>query len=38
MSIIVIAIDLAKNIFTVHDANENGHAELVHSKVSRDHI
>ena len=38
MSIIVIGIDLAKNIFAVHGVNENGHAELVKPKVSRDQL
>ena len=38
MSIIVIGIDLAKNIFAVHGVNENGHAELVKSKGSRDQL
>ena len=28
MNIIVIGIDLAKNIFAVHGVNEGGHAEL----------
>ena len=36
MTIITIGIDLAKNIFAVHGVNENGHAELVKPKVSRD--
>ena len=38
MNIIVIGIDLAKNIFAVHGVNENGHAELVKPKVSRDQL
>ena len=38
MSIIVIGIDLAKNIFAVHGVNENGKAELVKPKVSRDQL
>ena len=38
MSIIVIGIDLAKNIFAVHGVNENGHAELVKPKVSREQL
>ena len=38
MSIIVIGIDLAKNIFAVHGVNESGHAELVKPKVSRDQL
>ena len=38
MSIIVIGIDLAKNIFAVHGVNENGRAELVKPKVSRDQL
>ena len=38
MSIIVIGIDLAKNIFAVHGVNENGHAALVKPKVSRDQL
>ena len=32
MSIIVIGIDLAKNIFAVRGGNENGHAEMVQSR------
>ena len=36
MSIITIGIDLAKNIFAVHGVNENGKAELVKPKLSRD--
>ncbi len=36
MNIIVIGIDLAKNIFAVNGVNENGHAELVKPKVSRE--
>lgn len=38
MSIIVIGIDLAKNIFAVHGVNENGQAELVKPKVSCDQL
>ena len=38
MNIIVIGIDLAKNIFAVHGVNENGRAELVKPKVSRDQL
>ena len=38
MSIIVIGIDLAKNIFAVHGVNENGQAELVKPKLSRDQL
>ena len=38
MSIIVIGIDLAKNIFAVHGVDENGHAELVKPKVSREQL
>ena len=38
MTIITIGIDLAKNIFAVHGVNENGHAELVKPKVSRDQL
>jgi len=38
MSIIVIGIDLAKNIFAVHGVNENGQAELVKPRVSRDQL
>lgn len=38
MSIIVIGIDLAKNIFAVHGVNESGRAELVKLKVSRDRL
>ncbi|MBI3561836.1 MAG: IS110 family transposase [Gammaproteobacteria bacterium] len=38
MGIIVIGIDLAKHIFAVHGVNENGHAELVKTKVSRDQL
>ena len=36
MSIIVIGIDLAKNIFAVHGVDESGHAALVKPKVSRE--
>ena len=35
MNIIVIGIDLAKNIFAVHGINESGKAELVKPRVSR---
>ena len=38
MSIIVIGIDLAKNIFAVHGVNENGQAALVKPKVSREQL
>ena len=38
MSIIVIGIDLAKNIFAVHGIDQNGHAELVKPKVSREQL
>ena len=38
MNIIVIGIDLAKNIFAVHGVNESGHTELVKPKVSRDQL
>ena len=38
MTIITIGIDLAKNIFAVHGVNENGQAELVKPKVSRDQL
>ena len=32
MSIIVIGIDLAKNIFAVHGINQDGKAELTQSE------
>ena len=38
MNIIVIGINLAKNIFAVHGVDENGHAELVKPKVSREQL
>ena len=38
MSIIVIGIDLAKNIFAVHGINESGEAELVKPRVSREQL
>ena len=38
MSIIVIEIDLAKSIFTVHGVNEVGKAELVKPRVSREQL
>lgn len=38
MTIITIRIDLAKNIFAVHDVNENGRAEPVKPKVSHDQL
>ena len=38
MAIITIGIDLAKNIFAVHGVNENGRAELVKPKISRDQL
>ena len=38
MPIITIGIDLAKNIFAVHGVNENGRAELLKPKVSRDQL
>lgn len=38
MSIIVIGIDLAKNIFAVHGVNEQGKPELVKPKLNRDQL
>ena len=38
MPIITIGIDLAKHIFAVHGVNENGRAELVKPKISRDQL
>ena len=38
MSIIVIGIDLAKNIFAVHGVNAQGKPELVKPKLSRDQL
>ncbi|MDH5626185.1 MAG: IS110 family transposase [Nitrospira sp.] len=38
MSIIVIGIDLAKSVFAVHGVNEEGKAELVKPRVSRDQL
>jgi len=38
MSIIVIGIDLAKSIFAVHGVNQNGKAELVNPRVSRERL
>ena len=38
MNIIVIGIDLAKSIFAMHGVHENGKAELVKPKVSRDQL
>jgi hypothetical protein len=38
MSIIVIGIDLAKSIFAVHGVNQNGKAELVKPRVSREQL
>lgn len=38
MSIIVIGIDLAKSIFAVHGVNQNGKAELVKPRVSRERL
>ena len=38
MSIIVIGIDLAKNIFAVHGMSKSSHTELVKAKVSRDQL
>ena len=38
MTIIMIGIDLAKNIFAVRGVNESGHAELVKPKVSREQL
>ena len=38
MSIVVMGIDLAKNIFAVHGVNESGHAELVKPNVSHDQL
>ena len=36
--IIVIGIDLAKSVFAVHGVNEDGKAELVKPRVSRDQL
>ena len=38
MSIIVIGIDLAKSIFAVHGVNQNGKAELVKPRISREQL
>lgn len=38
MSIITVGIDLAKNVFAVHDVDDNGKAALVKPKVSREHL
>jgi transposase len=38
MSIIVIGIDLAKSVFAVHGVNEDGKAELVKPRVSREQL
>ena len=38
MRIITVGIDLAKNVFAVHGANETGKAELVKPRVSRDQL
>ncbi|MES2366626.1 MAG: IS110 family transposase [Pseudomonadota bacterium] len=38
MNIIVIGIDLAKNIFAVHGMNEQGKPELVKPKLSREQL
>ena len=38
MSIIVIGIDLAKSVFAVHGVNQDGKAELVKPRVSRDQL
>lgn len=38
MSIIVVGIDLAKNVFAVHGVNESGKTELVKPRVSRDQL
>ena len=38
MSIIVIGIDLAKNIFAVHGINHDGKAELVKPRVNREQL
>ena len=35
MNIITVEIDLAKNVFAVHDGNDNGKPELVKPTVSR---
>ncbi|MFN9450486.1 MAG: IS110 family transposase [Rubrivivax sp.] len=38
MSIVVVGIDLAKNVFAVHGVNSNGKPELVRPKVTRDKL
>jgi len=38
MSIIVVGIDLAKNVFAVHGINELGKAELIKPRVARDKL
>ena len=38
MRIIVIGIDLTKSIFAVHGVNEDGKAELVKPRVSREQL
>ena len=38
MSIIVVGIDLAKNVFAVHGVNETGRPELVKPRVSREQL
>jgi len=38
MNIITVGIDLAKNVFAVHGVNENGKAELVKPKLTRDQL
>ena len=35
MSIITIGIDLAKNVFAVHEVDDNGKPVLVRPKVAR---
>ena len=38
MGIMTIGIDPAKNIFAVHGVDENGKADLIKPKVSRDQL
>ena len=38
MNIITVGIDLAKNVFAVHGVDENGKAELVKPKITRDQL
>lgn len=38
MTIITVGIDLAKNLFSVHDVNDTGKAELVKPKVPCDQL